>query len=98
MGEGKDWLNFEEWLESSRVWYGSQQMQQEGGERERVAEIKQVWFDPQQVQQVVDVIPAGIQRFTLARCQCSRVRICKHFKEPRNRFLAWRAGTTPYLS
>ncbi len=24
----------------------------------------------------------------------SRARICKPFKEPRNRFLAWRAGTT----
>ncbi len=23
-----------------------------------------------------------------------RARICKHFKEPSNRFLAWRAGTT----
>jgi hypothetical protein len=28
----------------------------------------------------------------------ARVRICKSFKEPRNRFPAWRAGTKPYLS
>ncbi len=27
-------------------------------------------------------------------CYCTNLRICKPFKEPRNRFLAWRAGTT----
>ncbi len=28
----------------------------------------------------------------------SRARICRPFKEPRNRFPAWRVGTQPYLS
>ncbi len=44
MGEGQDWLNFEEWLESSRIWFGmvySRCSRRGERERERVAEIKQ---------------------------------------------------------